>query len=70
VRDLRERFDSRGFGVTKYARVHKVKQPTLSRVLNGELTGKNKSGGEVRKIISQLKKDKVWVGTLPWEVSP
>ncbi len=66
---LRDRFDRRGFSVKKYATAYKLNHSTLSRVLSGELTGKNKAGGAVRKIIAQLKKDKVWVGAIPWEVT-
>ena len=66
---LRERFDKRGFGVQKYATAYKLSHSTLSRVLSGELNGKNKAGGAVRKVIAQLKEDHVWIGILPWEVS-
>ena len=64
---LRERFDRRGFGVNKYAKAYRLNSSTLSRVLTGELTGKNASGGAVRKVILQLKKDEVYIGRLPWE---
>ena len=68
---LRDRFNKRGFSVQKYATAYKLNHSTLSRVLSEELTGtgKNVSGGAVRKIIAQLKNDKVWVGSLPWEVA-
>ncbi len=68
---LREKFDSKGFGVTKYARAHKLSQPILSNILNGkgETTGTNKSRlGKTRLIYRQLKKDGIWIGALPWEV--
>lgn len=65
--ELRERFDKRGFGVNKYAKAYGLNSSTLSRVLSGELTGKNDAGGTVRKVIAQLKKDHVYVGQLPWE---
>ena len=64
---LRERFDRRGFGVNKYAKAYGLHSSTLSRVLTEELTGKNASGGAVRKVIAQLKKDEVYIGKLPWE---
>jgi len=53
--------------VKKYATAYKLNHSTLSRVLSGELTGKNRAGGAVRKIIAQLKKDGVYIGRLPWE---
>lgn len=66
---LRDRFDKKGFAVTAYARAHKLNKSTLSRVLSGELNGKNKpvEGGSVRKVIARLKSDGVWIGRLPWE---
>ncbi len=64
---LRERFDRRGFGVNKYAKAYRLNSSTLSRVLSGELNGKNDAGGAVRKVIAQLKKDEVYIGQLPWE---
>ncbi len=67
---LRERFDARGFGVSKYAKAHSLSQPILSNVLNSadETTGTNRSrSGVTRKVYAQLKKDEVWIGALPWE---
>lgn len=65
----RERFDKRGFSITKYARAHKLNESTLSRVLSGELTGKNAptTTGAVRKVIMRLKADGVWIGPFPWK---
>jgi hypothetical protein len=68
---LRERFDSRGFSPQAYAKAYKVDRKTLYQVFSGEATGKKDSSnksGDVKKIIAQLKKDKVWIGKLPWEV--
>jgi hypothetical protein len=66
---LKERFDSRGFAVNKYAKAYGVTHPILSGVLSGVYSGKNTpENGATRKIIMQLKKDKVWIGRLPWEV--
>jgi hypothetical protein len=46
-----------------------VTHPILSGVLSGMYSGKNTpENGATRKIIMQLKKDKVWIGRLPWEV--
>jgi hypothetical protein len=65
---MRESFDNRGFGLTAYARAYGVDHSMLSRVLNGEYDGsKGHRGGSSRRIVAQLKKDKVWVGPLPWE---
>ncbi len=65
---LRERFDKKGFGVSKYARAHGMSHATLSLVLDGKLTGTNaSSGGKVRKVFVQLKQDGVYIGRLPWE---
>ena len=65
---LKERFDSRGFAVTAYARAYGVSHSVLSLVLNGVYNGKYEGrGGDTRRIIAQLKKDKIWVGKLPWE---
>lgn len=69
---LRERFDARCLAVNKYARAHKLSQPILSRVLSGdeEIKGTNRSrSGTTRKVFAQLKKDGIWIGPLPWEVS-
>jgi len=67
---LRERFDRRGYSVTKYARVHGLNQSTLSRVLGGELNGRNSPrDGAVRRVIYQLKLDGVWVGRIPWQAA-
>lgn len=68
---LRERFDSRGFSPQSYARAYGVSKSTLYDVFSGAITGKKDSSnksGDARKIIAQLKKDKVWIGKLPWEV--
>ncbi|WP_419768552.1 hypothetical protein [Arcobacter sp.] len=66
---LKERFDSRGFSPMAYSRAYKVDRTTLTRVLDGTLTGEKESprSGGVRKIFAQLKKDKIWIGPLPWE---
>jgi len=69
---LKERFDSRGFGVSSYARAYGVSHTILSLVLKGTYNGKHQNtkanGGATRKIIAQLKQDKIWIGKLPWEV--
>ena len=66
---LKERFDSRGFGVNSYAKAYGVGHSILSQVLSGVYSGRNSNeNGKTRRIIAQLKKDKVWIGKLPWEV--
>jgi hypothetical protein len=66
---LKQRFDNRGFAVTAYSRAYKVDTSIVTKVLKGELDGtKNHRGGATRKLLEQLKKDKVWIGRLPWEV--
>lgn len=65
---LKERFDSRGFAVKKYATVYGVSHTVLSMVLSEKRNGRNNINGDTRKIMAQLKKDKVWIGKLPWEV--
>jgi len=67
---LKERFNKRGFGVTSYARAYGVGHSILSLVLSGVYNGRNSSvnGGATRRIIAQLKKDKIWIEKLPWEV--
>lgn len=68
---LRERFDSKGFSPQAYAKAYGVDRATLYDVFSGAITGKKDSSnksGDARKIIAQLKKDKVWIGKLPWEV--
>jgi hypothetical protein len=68
---LRERFDSRGFSPQAYARAYGIDRSTLYDVFAGKATGKHSfspKGGDVRRIIAQLKNDKVWIGPLPWEV--
>ncbi|MCG3698848.1 hypothetical protein L5F42_03225 [Aliarcobacter butzleri] len=65
---LKERFDNRGFAVKKYATAYGISHTILSMVLSGERNGRNNINGDTRKIIAQLKKDKVWIGKLPWEV--
>jgi hypothetical protein len=67
---LRERFDSRGFSPQAYAKAHDVDRSTLYDVFNGTVTGKKSSSnksGDAKRIIAQLKQDKVWIGKLPWE---
>ena len=65
---LKERFDSRGFAVKKYATVYGVSHTVLSMVLSEKSHGRNNINGDTRKIMAQLKKDNVWIGKLPWEV--
>ena len=68
---LRERFDARGFSPQAYAKAYSVDRSVLYDVFAGKITGKKDSSnksGDARKIIAQLKKDKVWIGPLPWEV--
>ncbi|DAB29337.1 MAG TPA: hypothetical protein CFH84_10040 [Sulfurimonas sp. UBA12504] len=67
---LKERFDRRGFAVSSYARAYGVEHAILSKVLDGVLDGtKGHRGGSTRRIIAQLKEDKIWIGKLPWELS-
>lgn len=66
---LKYRLNCRGFGVTAYARAYKGDVSILTKILKGELDGsKGHRGGSTRKIMEQLKEDKVWIGRLPWEV--
>ena len=66
---LRDRFDSRGFAVNKNAKAYGINHSILSQVLDGVYSGRNiNENGITRRIIMQLKKDKVWIGRLPWEV--
>lgn len=66
---LKERFDRRGFAVSAYARAYDVDHGILSKVLEGVLDGsKGHRGGSTRRIIAQLKADKIWIGKLPWDV--
>lgn len=67
---LRERFDSRGFSPMAYAKAYSIRRDTLYDIFSGVSTGKkdsSKKSGDVRRAIAQLKKDKVWIGPLPWE---
>jgi len=67
---LRERFESRHISIAKYARAYGVDHAILSKVLDGKLNGsKGHRGGSTRKIIAQLKADKIWIGKLPWETT-
>ncbi len=67
--NLKERFDSRGFSPMAYSKAYGVDRTSLLRVLDGTLTGEKNGSrtGGIRRIIAQLKKDKIWVGKLPWE---
>jgi hypothetical protein len=70
---LRERFDARGFSPAAYAKAYGVERVVLYGIFSGRVTGVKKShkkdstSGDVRRVIAQLKKDKVWIGKLPWE---
>lgn len=66
---LKERFDSRGFGVKSYSKAYGVSHSILSLVLSGVYNGKHSTAkdGPTKRIIAQLKKDKIWIGALPWE---
>lgn len=68
---LKERFDRRGFAVSSYARAYGVEHAILSKVLDGVLDGtKGHRGGSTRRIIAQLKADKIWIGKFPWDKPP
>ncbi len=48
---LRERFDSRGFAVNKYAKAYGVNHSILSQVLDGVYSGRNiNENGSTRRI--------------------
>ncbi|WP_419782372.1 hypothetical protein [Malaciobacter marinus] len=80
---LKERFASRGFSPMAYAKAYagskdkkeiEKSRVILSSILKGSSTGTKKSHGNgtgtngiTRKLIAQLKKDRVWIGPLPWE---
>ena len=69
-KSLKDRFDSRGFSVSKYAKAYGLDRVILSYVLNGskEIKGTNRTkSGSTRKVFAQLKKDGIWIGPLPWE---
>jgi len=70
VTRIRYEFDKRGFSPMAYSKAYEVDRSALTKLLSGTLTGEKMTprSGAVRKIIAQLKNDKVWVGKLPWEV--
>jgi len=70
VTRIRYEFDKRGFSPMAYSKAYDdVERSALTKVLSGELTGEKTTprSGAVRRVIIQLKKDKVWIGKLPWE---
>lgn len=70
--NMRERFEKRGFSVTKYARALGVQHSIVTRVLDGKMDGsryyKSDRSKNTRRVIAQLKKDGIWIGPLPWEM--
>ena len=70
VTRIKYEFDKRGFSPMAYSKAYEVDRSALTKILSGELTGEKTTprSGAVRKIIAQLKNDKVWIGKLPWEV--
>ena len=57
---LRDKFDSRGFGIKKYAKKIGVSHTTLSLFLDGKLRIKNKKRApKYRKMVEALVKDGV-----------
>jgi len=69
VTRIRYEFDKRGFSPMSYSKAFDLCRSSLTKVLNGELTGEKMTprSGAARKVVAQLKKDKVWIGKLPWE---
>jgi predicted transcriptional regulator len=69
VTRIKYAFDKRGFSPMAYSKAYDVDRSALTKVLSGELTGEKTTprSGAVRKIIAQLKSDKIWIGKLPWE---
>jgi hypothetical protein len=63
---MRERFDSSGRSVVKYANAHGLSHHTVSRVLDGIYTGKRRDKNVV-KVIEQLHADSIWIEPLPWD---
>ena len=70
VTRIRYEFDKRGFSPMSYSKAFDLDRSALTKILSGSLTGEKTTprSGAVRKIIAQLKADKVWIGKLPWEV--
>jgi hypothetical protein len=66
---LRKMFEKKKYTVKAYARACGVKSHSiLSEILNGNFDGsKGHRSGSTRRLIAELKKDGVWIGTLPWE---
>ena len=67
---IKEVFEKRGFSISSYSKAYRINRQTLYDVFNGISTGvkdSSKKSGDVKRIIAQLKKDKVWIGKLPWE---
>lgn len=69
VTRIRYEFDKRGFSPMSYSKAFDLCRSSLTKVLNGELTGEKMTprSGATRKVIARLKVDKVWIGKLPWE---
>lgn len=67
---LRARFDRKCLADGKYIAKHELDKTTFSKLLNRRVTGAKVKDPESKtgKIISQLKKDGIWLGELPWEV--
>ena len=64
---LRDRFNSKGFGINAYVKAHNINQTTLSLVLDGKLKGSNVTAqGNTKKVITQLYRDNIWIAPLPW----
>lgn len=69
-RTMRKKFDMRGFSVSSYSKAYGINRQTLYDVFEGKSTGvknSSKKSGDVRRIIAQLKNDRIWIGKLPWE---
>lgn len=67
---LRYRFSKmKTFSDKDYIEKHGLDKTTFSKVMNRRVTGAKVKDplGKAGKIITQLKKDGVWFGKLPWE---
>ncbi|PLY04366.1 MAG: hypothetical protein C0625_16960 [Arcobacter sp.] len=70
VTALRARFDSKCLDDTKYRKKHNLEKSTFSKLMARRVNGLKVRDfeGNTARIIKQLKKDGVWVGSLPWEI--
>jgi len=69
--EIRKRFKAKGFGHAAYCKAYDFTQTTLTRILDGHLTGaQNNRSGDTRRIIRQLYIDGVWLEKPTWLILP